>query len=340
MATVMAPDSVEYQWQAGRTGMSRRHTEHPVSGVSVANPRHPIVLVAVPCYNEEIAIGSIILRAFQYADRIVVIDDGSTDRTAEIARAAGVDVIVHEKNQGKGAGIRDAFAFAQTTNADILVLIDGDGQHDPGEIPLLIEPIVKGEADMVNGSRFLVKGQHKVPNYRRLGQEVLTLATNAGGNCRVTDSQNGFRAFAKNTFDSFSFRQNGMAIESEMIMDAVRANLDIKEVQINVRYDVAGSTYNPVAHGLSVLNSIIKLVSERRPLLFFSLPGSILVGIGVLSFIVTLNAFNATHTISTMFAMIGMLCVIIGTLSIFTGMTLSSIKTIRAKTEGTDRVNA
>ena len=102
-----------------------------------------MVLLAIPCYNEEIAIGSILIRASKFADRIVVIDDGSTDRTTEIARAAGVEVIVHEKNEGKGAGIRDAFNYAKEINADILVLIDGDGQHDPGEIPSLIEPIMQ-----------------------------------------------------------------------------------------------------------------------------------------------------------------------------------------------------
>jgi glycosyltransferase involved in cell wall biosynthesis len=290
-----------------------------------------MVLLAIPCYNEEIAIGSILIRASKFADRIVVIDDGSTDRTTEIARDAGVEVIVHEKNEGKGAGIRDAFNYAKEINADILVLIDGDGQHDPGEIPSLIEPILKGTADMVNGSRFLGKCTNNVPKYRRVGQEVLTMATNAGGNCRVTDSQNGFRAFSKNTFDCFSFKQNGMAIESEMLMDASKANLDLIEVPINVRYDVAGSTYNPVSHGFNVLNSIIKLVSQRRPLLFFSLPGSILLVIGSLFFIATLNTFNQTHSISTVNAIAGMLCVIIGIFSLFTGMTLASIQNIKAK---------
>ena len=331
MATVISPNNVDYQWPAGRTNVYRRHSERSSVELKKVNITRPMVLLAIPCYNEEIAIGSILIRASKFADRIVVIDDGSTDRTTEIARAAGVEVIVHEKNEGKGAGIRDAFNYAKEINADILVLIDGDGQHDPGEIPSLIEPILKGTADMVNGSRFLGKCTNNVPKYRRVGQEVLTMATNAGGNCRVTDSQNGFRAFSKNTFDCFSFKQNGMAIESEMLMDASKANLDLIEVPINVRYDVAGSTYNPVSHGFNVLNSIIKLVSQRRPLLFFSLPGSILLVIGSLFFIATLNIFNESHHISTVNAIAGMLCVVIGIFSLFTGMTLASIQNIKAK---------
>ena len=331
MATVIAPNNVDYQSLVGRPSVFRRHAELSSVELKMVNTRRPTVLVAIPCYNEEIAIGSILLRAFKYTDKIVVIDDGSTDRTAEVARAAGVEVIVHEKNQGKGAGIRDAFDYAKTIGADILVLIDGDGQHNPDEIPSLIEPIINGEADMVNGSRFLEKGKNNVPKYRRVGQEVLTMATNAGGKCRVTDSQNGFRAFAKSTFGCFSFQEDGMAIESEMLMDAVRSDLDIKEVQINVRYDVAGSTYNPVTHGFGVLNSIIMLVSQRRPLLFFSVPGAFLLTVGAIFFLMTLNVFNATHSISTVYAMAGMLCVIIGTFSVFTGMTLASIKGIKAK---------
>ncbi len=118
------------------------------------------------------------------------------------------------------------------------MLIDGDGQHDPDEIPVLLAPILKGEADMVNGSRFLAQNGNHVPAYRRVGQEVLTMATNAGSHSNITDTQNGFRAFSKKTFNSFSFGQSGMAIESEMLMDASKAELRIKEVPIDVRYDV------------------------------------------------------------------------------------------------------
>jgi glycosyltransferase involved in cell wall biosynthesis len=330
MATVITPNNVDYQSQASRPNTFRRHVEHSSVELKMVSARRPAVLVAIPCFNEEIAIGSILLRTFKYTDRVVVIDDGSTDRTAEIARAAGVEVIVHEKNEGKGASIRDAFNYARTTGAEILVLIDGDGQHDPAEIPSMIAPIINGEADMVNGSRFLEKGKNNVPKYRRVGQEVLTMATNAGGKCCVTDSQNGFRAFSKNTFNCFSFKQNGMAIESEMLMDAVKADLDIKEVQINVRYDVAGSTYNPVTHGLGVLNSIISLTSQRRPLLFFSLPGVLMLAIGVIAALVVMNIFVQTRNVSILYSMISMVCIIVGMLSVFTGMTLASIQSIKA----------
>jgi glycosyltransferase involved in cell wall biosynthesis len=291
------------------------------------------ILVAIPSFNEEVAIGSVVLRSLKFAGKVLVIDDGSTDKTAEIARLAGAEVLVHVKNMGKGAAIKSAFEYAKKNDAEILVLIDGDGQHNPDEIPLLISPIILEEADMVNGSRFLLKNgnSNKVPAYRRLGQEVLTLTTNMGTQQKMTDSQNGFRAFSKKTFDSFSFKHNGMAIESEMLIDAAHAGLMIKEVPINVRYDVDGSTHHPIRHGAGVLNSIIGLVSQRRPLLFFCVPGAIFFTVGLIFCIMVLQIFSATHTIAVGYTIFGVLCIVLGTFSIFTGLTLLSIQSIKHK---------
>lgn len=290
------------------------------------------VIVAVPAFNEEIAVGSIVLRARQYAEEVVVIDDGSKDHTTEVAKLAGAKIIPHLKNEGKGAAIRDAFLYARTNNADVLVLIDGDGQHNPDEIPLLLRPIINKEADMVNGSRFLANGNgHHVPKYRRVGQEVLTLATNTGTRMHITDTQNGFRAFSKRTFHSFSFKQNGMAIESEMLMDAAAANLTIKEVPINVRYDVKGSTFNPVTHGTSVLGKVIGLVAERRPMLFFCVPGAAMMAIGTMCGVLFMATFNETRNLQVEFGIGAAVFIIMGMLFVSTGLMLSSIQSLKMK---------
>ncbi|OPY27305.1 MAG: Glycosyltransferase AglJ [Methanocella sp. PtaU1.Bin125] len=295
--------------------------------------RKPGILVVIPCFNEEVSIGSVVLRAYNYADRVVVIDDGSRDRTADVARMAGAEVLRHEVNQGKGAGIRRAFEYAIMAGADILVLIDGDGQHNPDEIPRLIEPILKREADMVNGSRFLAKNSHHVPAYRRIGQDVLTLVTNAGAGHRITDSQNGFRAFARNTFGCFSFRENGMAIESEMLMDAAGANLRIKEVQIDVRYDVAGSTYNPVVHGFSVLLSVLGSIARRRQAMFYGLTGLVMLIAGTVTFsLMMTDPAGLTDNIAIGITTLGILCIVTGVLCIFTVLTLQSVQKFIQKT--------
>jgi Glycosyltransferases involved in cell wall biogenesis len=293
------------------------------SGIAKKN-----VLVAIPTYNEEIAIGSIVLKARKHADRVIVIDDGSTDRTAEIAQLAGATVISHRHNEGKGAGIRDAFKFSKRAMADILVLIDGDGQHDPEEIPQLIGPILSDEADFVNGSRFLdeKKESNNVPLYRRLGQEILTLATNAGTRWKTTDSQNGFRAFSMKTFDCFSFRQNGMAIESEMLIDASAAGMRLKEVPISVRYDVQGSTYNPVTHGFAVLNRVIGLLARRKPVLFYCLPGVGLIMLGAACALMLVNVFNTTHNLNVEYSLGSMLFLVPGTALFSNGFMLLALK--------------
>jgi glycosyltransferase involved in cell wall biosynthesis len=291
----------------------------------------PYITVVIPCYNEDVAIGSIVLRSLKYADKVLVIDDGSKDKTREVAKLAGAEVIIHDMNIGKGACIKDAFEYVKNDGTGILVIIDGDGQHNPDEIPILIEPILKDEADIVNGSRFLSNNGNKVPGYRRVGQEVLTVATNTGTGLKITDTQNGFRAFSKKTFDSFNFNQQGMAIESEMLIEAAGASLRIMEVPINVRYDVDGSTLNPISHGIGVLNPILGLISQKRPLLFFGAPGFLMLIIASIFCFLVLEAFNRTMTVAIGYSMIFMLFTILGIFSIFTGLMLWSIQNIRQR---------
>jgi hypothetical protein len=148
---------------------------------------------------------------------------------------------------------------------------------------------------MVNGARFLKGHCLSVPKYRRLGQEILTLATNmtADFKTKVNDSQSGFRAFASNTFGTFTFTNNGMGIESEMLANATGAGLRIKEVPITCRYDVAGSTFNPFRHGFSVLNSIVNQFQRKHPLLYFGVPGFVCFVLGLMLALKTLQIFQS-----------------------------------------------
>ena len=216
------------------------------------------VTAVLPAFNEEVSIGSIVLLTRLYADKVIVIDDGSSDRTAEIAEKAGAEVIVHKVNQGKGCALKTGFSVAIEKGADIIVTMDSDGQHNPSEIPKLVAPILEGNAEMVNGSRYLNGMDKNTPVYRRFGQTVLDKVTNFNSGIKITDSQSGFRAFAVSTVGVFRFNSCGMAIESEMLADAGKADLQIKEVSIGVRYDVDGSTKKPIEHGLEVLVSILK----------------------------------------------------------------------------------
>lgn len=210
----------------------------------------------IPAYNEEVALGSIILRTLQYVDEVIIVNDGSDDKTVDVARLAGAEIINHATNLGKGEALKSG--FSAIGDADVVVTIDADGQHNPDEIPSLIKPILEDGADLVNGSRYMNGPEENTPAYRRVGQQVLDNATNISAGIKVTDSQSGFRAFSPAACKVFRFYDTGFGIESEMLVDVAEAGLKIVEVPITVRYDVDGSTKNPVTHGVGVLLKIIK----------------------------------------------------------------------------------
>jgi len=210
----------------------------------------------IPAYNEEVALGSIILRTLQYVDEVIIVNDGSDDKTVDVAKLAGAEIINHATNLGKGEALKSG--FSAIGDADVVVTIDADGQHNPDEIPSLIKPVIEDGADLVNGSRYMNGPEENTPAYRRVGQQVLDNATNISAGIKVTDSQSGFRAFSPAACKVFRFYDTGFGIESEMLVDVAEAGLKIVEVPITVRYDVDGSTKNPVTHGVGVLLKIIK----------------------------------------------------------------------------------
>lgn len=189
-------------------------------------------------------------------------DDGSTDNTSEIAQLAGANVIKHLSNKGKGAALKTG--FKSVNGQDIIITMDSDGQHNPEDIPKLINPILNGEADIVNGSRYINGSDEETPFYRRIGQKILDKATYFNSGINISDSQSGFRAFARHTVPAFRFNCDGFGIESEMIKDVSNNGFKIKEVEIGVRYDVKSSTKNPVSHGVGVLMRILLDIRIQR----------------------------------------------------------------------------
>ncbi|ASJ08380.1 glycosyl hydrolase [Thermococcus siculi] len=231
------------------------------------------ILVAIPAYNEALTIGSVVLLSKKYGD-VLVVDDGSVDGTYEIALSSGARVIKHPQNMGKARALKTAFEYAVGMEYDVIVTIDADGQHDPNEIPKLLKPILNDEADLVIGSRFLNGAKKSIPLYRRFGLWVLNSTTNmvVDGDLRITDSQSGFRAMRiKVVEEILGMNSNGYTVESDMLAHLSEKGVRIKEVPINVRYDVPNKhKKNPVTHGLEVLAGIVGLIGYKRPLLLFS----------------------------------------------------------------------
>ena len=277
----------------------------------------------MPAYNEERYIGSVILKARQYADEVIVLDDGSTDDTSEIARLAGATVIRHEENKGYGAAIQSLLAEAKKKNPDVLVLLDADAQHNPDEIPRLIKPIISEDSDLVVGSRKQQKGQ--IPTYRRTGLKVLSYFSGILSREKLSDTESGFRVFSRKAIAVLEPRESGMAVSAETIADAAAKGLKITEVPISIAYTQDGSTLNPIRHGLGVLYRILAMISERRPLFFFGLGGGILVVLGIITSVRTLYIFSNQGTLPPGNALLSVLFLTIGVFSIFTGVILHTL---------------
>lgn len=218
-------------------------------------------IAVIPCFNEENFIGDMVTRARIYADKVIVIDDGSTDNTSEVAKAAGAEVIRHERRRGAGAATKSGFEAAKTNNADILVTLDGDGQHNPDEIPQVLAPILHNKADLVIGSRFLQPistNLNQVPKYRKFGIDVITWLYNLGSKKKVSDSQSCFRAHNRKLLESIDITEDGFGFSVEVLVKARNKGLVIAEVPISCIYHTQGSSLNPIIHGLGVAFEVIK----------------------------------------------------------------------------------
>jgi glycosyltransferase involved in cell wall biosynthesis len=283
------------------------------------------IMAAMPAYNESKYIGTMVLETRQYVNEVVVIDDGSTDDTAKIARLAGAEVVAHQQNRGYGAAILSIFAEAKKRNPDVLILLDADTQHEPREIPRLIEPILKGY-DVVIGSRKTQSA--RIPFYRRFGQKVILGSVNILSKNDLTDSECGFRAFSRQAIQSLDLKETGMAISAETVAESLRLGLKLTEVPVSVSYGKDSSTLNPLQHGLSVFTRLLVMISEQRPLFFFGLAGIILMICGLAAGFFALRLYTESGVISIGWSLVAMFLIIIGILSFFNGLTLHALYSI------------
>jgi glycosyltransferase involved in cell wall biosynthesis len=285
-----------------------------------------MLIAIVPAYNEERFIGSVVLKAKKYVDTVMVVDDGSTDLTAEIAQTAGAVVVPMDRNRGKGAALNYGFQKARELGAHAVVLLDADGQHRPEDIPAVMVPIQEEKADIVVGSRYLDRNS-RVPFARILGHRFFNSFTNWLTGTHVTDSQSGFRAFSSRALQQINFESRDFSVESEMQFLAQQKDLKLLEVPIVVRYP--DQPKRPViVHGVSVLNGILRMVGQHRPLLFFGVPGAFVLLTGLLWGAWVVDIYSRTNTLAVGYALISVMLSIIGLFTLFTGIILHSVRAL------------
>jgi glycosyltransferase involved in cell wall biosynthesis len=284
------------------------------------------VVVAIPAYNEDRFIGSLVLKLRARDYNVLVVDDGSTDQTAAVAEAAGAIVVRHGVNRGKAAAVQSVFKHALRLRPDVLVLLDGDSQHDPDEVEQVAAPVLEGRAHMCVGSRF-VGIKSEIPRWRIAGQHALTLATNVGSGLPLTDSQSGFRAFSRRALEVMRFRGTGFSVESEMQFEAKSLGLTVLEVPIHVHYELPVKR-NPVRQALNVLDGVLRLVAQHRPLLFFSAPGLLLLVAGLMLGVYVVQVYQATATLAIGYTLITLLLCVLGMLAGFSGLMLHTMRAL------------
>lgn len=216
----------------------------------------PLISVVIPLYNEEHSIKNVIERIPDHnLYEIIVVDDGSTDKSVKRIREIkdkDIKIIQHEKNQGYGAAILNGVKHA---NGDIIVTMDSDGQHNPGEISDLIKPIINDQADIVVGSRYLGSSTYKVRLYARVGEYFINLCLWFLYHQKVGNNQSGFRAFSSSSLKKLKImRHVKFGLCTETLFNAASKNLRIKEIPVNM---------NPRKHGCSYVKlfHIIKSIS-------------------------------------------------------------------------------
>lgn len=199
--------------------------------------RQESLCIVIPAYNESPSVGSVVREASAVLPgaRIVVVDDGSSDDTAAVAEAAGAVVVTLPINLGIGGAVQAGYLYALRAGCEIAVQLDGDGQHEAGEIPRLIEPLQAGRADMAIGSRWLGRGSYRAPAGRRVGMRVLSRLVRWRSGAPCSDPTSGFRAVGALALSLFAKEYPTDFPEVETVVMACHKGLRVEEVPVSMR---------------------------------------------------------------------------------------------------------
>jgi len=233
------------------------------------------LIVTIPAYNEEKTIGNVIenikkvLEKLHYEYKILVVDDGSTDNTGRVATEAGAIVYTHPRNYGLAETFKSEISHALKYDPDIIVHIDADGQYNPSEIPKLIKPLIKKEADLVLGSRFLGEIE-EMPLIKKFGNKLFSWLVSKISKLEITDAQTGFRAFNKKVAELDISSTH--TYTQEQIIRAAKAKFKIKEFPIHFAKRKVGESRlirNVFQYGLNALVTLVRIYRDYKPLKFF-----------------------------------------------------------------------
>ena len=264
---------------------------------------------------------------FVEGERAIFIAEKFRIEPVRVAHELGAEVIKHERNRGYGATLLSLFTRAKELGVDIVVTIDGDGQHDSSSISRLIEPILLDQADLVIGSRFEKTSQSETPTLRRMGIRAINYFTRAASGRNFSDTQCGMRAYRTRILPVIFPSETGMGASTEILIRATKAGLRVKEVSVPISQR-NHSTQNPIFQGFDVIGSTIKQVSIKSPLRFYGVPSTLLLINGIFFGIWAVDSYIATKMLVVNLTVISLASIIMGLILGTTAVILYSITSI------------
>lgn len=283
------------------------------------------IAVIIPCYDEALTIGAVVrqFHAELPRARIYVFDNNSADGTAEVAMQAGAEVF-QERRQGKGYVVQSMF---REIDADLYVMVDGDGTYSAASVHGLLAPLLRSDADMVVGSRLHAASRSDFRPLNRLGNRLFLLVINSLFRVQLSDLLSGFRAFTREVVKSLPLSGGGFEVETELTIKGLQRGYRIVEVPIDLAARPAGSRskIRRFRDGVIILNSIFALCRDYKPLTFFGSAGLVLIGFGVLTGAGPFwqSGTSAQPTLARAAVAVG--CLVSGLLSGFAGLILHTV---------------
>lgn len=291
------------------------------------------VVVGIPAYNEAETIAEVVETALGYVDEVVVVDDGSTDDTATRAERAGATVVSHARNRGYGGALKTIFEQTARRKATNLAIVDADGQHDPSDVPRLVDEQRSTGAEIVIGSRFVPGAETNMPRYRRFGIGVVNVLMNLSvGNVfgsYIRDTQSGFRVYNRRAVESLAAEPaigEGMQASTDIIFHAHAQGFAIEEVPTAVDYDVDNAnSQNPVTHGLQLVKNIFVDLERRRPVTTLGIPGFVSLLVGLAFAYWSFQNYLATDAFPLGVGLASVLFTTLGVFAYFTAIVLHAV---------------
>lgn len=298
-----------------------------LAGARAAAGGHaPRVAVLIPCYNEELTVAQVVreFRAELPDADIYVFDNNSTDRTVEEARAAGA--IVHfERRQGKGFVVQSMF---RRVDADLYIMVDGDGTYPPAEVHRLLAPVAADEADMSVGSRLHEQSESQFKSLNRFGNQAFLAVLNSTFKVRITDMLSGYRVFNRRFVKGVPLFGGGFETETELTVKALARGFRVEEVPVNlgVRPEGSFSKIRITQDGFRILNMLLALFRDYKPLTFFGSAGLALVALALVPGAIVVYEFVETGLVARLpSAVLAVGLALAGMLSITVGLILHTI---------------